>query len=340
MIFVENFDLKKNNTFGVSAKAKYYCEITNEADFSELLYSDLFNNNKKIILGGGSNILFTKDYDGLIININIKGIDIVNNDKESVTIKVGAGVNWHEFVKFTVENHYYGLENLALIPGKVGAAPVQNIGAYGVEQESCYFEAEGIYIKAKAMQPISKGRAKFGYRDSIFKNKLKDEFVITSVIYKLSKLPKYNLSYKELENTLKSNKLEITQKNIFDCVVNLRTNKIPNPELIGNCGSFFKNPIISNEIADKLLENFPEAKTFDYLDGFKKVSAGWLIEQAGWKGKRLNENSDAGVSENHALVLVNYGEASGAEILELSSKIIESVNMIFNIILDREVNIL
>lgn len=340
MIFQEKFSLKKYNTFGIDAKAKYYCEVDSEDDFADILYSDIFNNNKKFILGGGSNILFTKNFNGLVINMNIQGIEIVNNEKETVTIKVGAGVTWHEFVKFTVDNHYYGLENLALIPGKVGAAPVQNIGAYGVEQESCYVEAEGVHLKAKAMQPISKGRAKFGYRDSIFKNKLKDEFVITSVIYKLSKIQNYNLSYKELENTLISNNLEINQKNIFDCVVNLRTSKLPNPEVIGNCGSFFKNPIITNEFAEGLLSKFPEAKTFEYIEGSKKVSAGWLIEQAGWKGKRLNETSDAGVSYKHALVLVNYGNAKGEEIYELSSNIIESVKLKFGIELDREVNLL
>ncbi len=340
MLFKENFNLKKYNTFGVDVFSKYYCEIENEEDFSELLYSDIFNQSKFFILGGGSNILFTKDFDGLIINIMIKGIEIVYNEKEFVTIRVGAGEIWHNFIKFTVDNNYYGLENLALIPGKVGAAPVQNIGAYGVEQESCFVECEGINLYAKAMQPISKGRAKFGYRDSIFKNKLKEQFLITSVIYKLSKSPKYNLSYIELENTLKSNNLEVNQKNIYNTVVQLRTSKLPNPELIGNCGSFFKNPIISNEFCYKLISNFPDAKTFDYINGFKKVSAGWLIEQSGWKGKRLNENSDAGVSEKHALVLVNYGNASGAEIFELSSKVIESVTLKFGIELKREVNLL
>lgn len=335
-----NYNLKKLNTFHIDASAKYYIDINDLADIDELINSNEFIKEKLLILGGGSNILFRDNFNGIIANVKLAGIELFEEDHDSVTINVAAGEIWHKFIEYTVAHNYYGLENLALIPGKVGAAPVQNIGAYGVEQDIAFVSLIGFNLESKSFQTLSKSECNFSYRNSIFKNELKDKFIITSVNYKLLKKPNYNLNYKEILDELEKGKLEINQRNIFDSIVKIRTRKLPNPELVGNCGSFFKNPIVSKTQLDNVISINPDCKYFKTeIENEFKISAGWLIESVGWKGKSYME-TDAAVSENHALVLINRGIAKGSDIYNLSEKIIEDVKDKYEVILEREVNII
>lgn len=335
-----NYNLKKLNTFHIDASAKYYIDINDLADIDELINSMEYSNEKLLVLGGGSNLLFRNDFEGIIANIKLNGIELIEEDDDSVTIKVAAGEIWHNFIEYTVANNYYGLENLALIPGKVGAAPVQNIGAYGIEQEIAFVSLQGFNLETKSYQTLSKLDCQFSYRNSIFKNDLKDKFIITSVNYKLLKKPKYNLNYKEILDELEKDNLEINHRNIFDSIVKIRTRKLPNPELVGNCGSFFKNPIVNKNQLEKVISINPDCKYFKTeIENEYKISAGWLIESVGWKGKSYL-GTDAAVSENHALVLINKGIAKGSDIYNLSEKIIEDVKSKYEVELEREVNII
>lgn len=339
----ENISLKPYNTFSINAKARYFSSFET---ISEL--EDLFNYNpdsyrdqtpnSKLILGGGSNILLTKDFDGIVLKNEIKGIEIIKDDDDHVYIKAGAGENWHQFVMYCVENNYAGVENLSLIPGNVGASPMQNIGAYGVEIKDVFYELEAFHKHNKVIQKFSLSECEFGYRESVFKNKYKDQFVITSVTYRLNKKPQFNTSYGAIQQELeKIGVKDLTIKAISQAVINIRTSKLPDPKEVGNAGSFFKNPIVPNEQYEELKKKFSSIVAFPSGNAHTKLAAGWLIEQCGWKGFRKN---DAGSYPKQALVLVNYGNATGKEIFDLSAEIIQSVKKTFGVILEREVNII
>jgi UDP-N-acetylmuramate dehydrogenase len=335
MQLTENFSLKPYNTFGINVMAKYFVAFANTNELAEILEN---KNEHKLILGGGSNILFTKNYDGLILKNEIAGIEKINEDDTHVYIRAGAGVGWHEFVLYCINNNFAGVENLSLIPGSVGASPMQNIGAYGVEIKDVFHELEAYNIEEKKLVTFSKNDCAFGYRESIFKNKYKGQFVITSVTFKLNKIPKYNTSYGAIETELEKMAVQsLSIKAISDAVIHIRQSKLPDPKQIGNAGSFFKNPTIQNTQFEKLKNEFPNIVGYAVGENETKLAAGWLIEQCGWKGYR---KGDAGCHEKQALVLVNYGNAIGEEILQLSEKIIGSVKLKFDVLLSREVNVI
>ena len=335
MNITENFALKNYNTFGIEVKAKLFAAINSFNEIKPFVKSEIFKNEKKFFLGGGSNLLFLEDFDGLIIHLRNKGMKIVESTRETVVFDVGAGENWHNFVSLSLKNNYFGLENLALIPGNIGSAPVQNIGAYGAEQSNFFVSCQGYDLEKDKFRTLNFNDCKFGYRDSIFKNELKDKFIITSVRYKLFKTDKVNISYKALADDLaKDNIIVPTPKHVFDIVCKIREEKLPNPDLIGNAGSFFKNPVISELHLKSLQEQFHSIPFFTSKIGFVKIPAAWLIEQCGWKGKKIG---DAGVYEKHSLILVNYGNASGRDIYDLSEQIIKSVWYKFGVELEREV---
>jgi UDP-N-acetylmuramate dehydrogenase len=334
MLLQENFSLKKYNSFGIDVVAKQYARFNTEEGLEELLTHEKEN---LLILGGGSNILFTKNFDGLVIKNEIAGIEIVKEDNEYLYIKAGAGVSWHAFVLYCIENNYAGVENLSLIPGNVGASPMQNIGAYGVELKDVFHELVAYHIQDKKQIVFSKNDCEFGYRESIFKNKYKGAFIILSVTFRLNKFPTYNTSYGAIEQALEKMGIQTPSiKAISDAVINIRQSKLPNPAIIGNAGSFFKNPTILNTQFENLKKQFPTIVGYAVGDSETKLAAGWLIEQCGWKGYR---EGDAGCHEKQALVLVNYNNAKGEEILQLSNSIIESVKLKFNVALYKEVNI-
>ena len=334
----ENYSLQKYNTFGINVYAKHF-SIFSSADELKELINEKASETKKI-LGGGSNILFTKDFNGFILKNEIPGIDLINENEEFVFIRAGAGVTWHSFVTFCVNNNFGGVENLSLIPGKVGASPMQNIGAYGVEIKDVFYELEAFHLKDKSIEKFTAQDCHFGYRDSVFKNKYKDQFAILSVTYRLKKNPDFNISYGAIGEELQKMKVEkLSIKAISDAVVSIRTSKLPDPALIGNAGSFFKNPVVGKEKLDLLKEVLKNGKFPFYKNEEEsyKIPAGWLIEQCGWKGYR---KGDAGCYNKQALVLVNYGNATGKEIYNLSEEIKISVREKFDIELEREVNIL
>jgi UDP-N-acetylmuramate dehydrogenase len=338
MTIQENISLKPYNTFGIDAKAKYFSSFDTLAWLEEILNSKFQASNSKLILGGGSNILLTKDFDGIVLKNEIKGIEVVSEDDEHVYIKAGAGENWHRFVLYCVNNNYAGVENLSLIPGNVGASPMQNIGAYGVEIKDVFYELEAFHKFDKTTQKFSLKDCGFGYRESVFKNKYRDQFVITSVTYRLNKNPSFNTSYGAINQELERMGVkELNIKAISQAVINIRTSKLPDPKEVGNAGSFFKNPVIENGLFNEIKKAFPNIVAFPSGIDHTKLAAGWLIEQCGWKGYRKN---DAGCYPKQALVLVNYGSATGEEIFDLSKAIIQSVKEKFGVMLEREVNII
>ena len=327
--------LKSFNTFGIDVIAEKFCSVS---DIESLIY---LLNTKPIkihILGGGSNILLTKDLEGLVVHINLKGIEVCEKSKNFSKVKVGAGENWHDFVMWAINNNLGGLENLSLIPGNVGAAPIQNIGAYGVEQKNVFHSCEILNLKTLTIETLTKNECKFSYRNSIFKSKLKDKFIILNVTYCLTN-SNHNLnnSYADIENEIIKNKINSpTIRNISDAVISIRKSKLPDPKKIGNCGSFFKNPVVDKKKFEHLVKEFPNIPNFTTDDNRIKISAAWLIEKAGFRGKKYNNH---GVHKNQALVLVNYGGASGKDILKLSKLIQKTVSVIFGVNLEREVNI-
>jgi UDP-N-acetylmuramate dehydrogenase len=332
----ENISLKPFNTFGIDVKAKYY------AAFSETneLYEILSQNTQAgiFILGGGSNILLTKDFEGLVLKNEVKGITELHEDSEYVYVKAGAGESWHHFVLHCIERNWAGIENLSLIPGNVGASPMQNIGAYGVEIDDVFWNLEAYHIKDKKMVTFTRSDCEFGYRQSVFKRKYKDEFVILNVTFQLRKKPRFNTSYGAIEQELERMGIkDLSIKAISDAVINIRSSKLPDPKEIGNAGSFFKNPTVLKDDYRELKKTFDTIIGHENIDGTVKLAAGWLIEQCGWKGYR---KGDAGCHAKQALVLVNYQNAKGLEILELSELIMQSVKEKFGVILEREVNIL
>jgi len=339
----QNHNLSKLNTFGITAKAKFFVEVKNEEDLKDLFNSVEFKNNEKLFLGGGSNILFTKDFDGIVILNKLKGIEILRENNEEVLLKAMGGELWNDFVNFAVINNYWGVENLSLIPGSVGATPVQNIGAYGVEVKDIIENVEAYDINTGEKSIFNNKECEFGYRDSVFKNKLKGKYFISAVIFKLSKIPNLNIEYKVLKDYLEKNKIKVkSSKDISNAVAEIRKSKLPDPRILSNAGSFFKNVYVDNKKLEKLKEKYPDISFFEE-DGRIKIPAGWLIEQCGprqggasWKGYR---QGNVGVHDKQALVLVNYGGATGKEILDLANQIINSVFEKFGVKLVSEVNI-
>lgn len=338
MNIVQAKSLKSLNTFGISATAAFFTEIFSHEELKEALHFAKEKNKPLLVLGGGSNILFTKDFDGLVIKNSIPGINILKEDEQHVYINVGSGVVWHEFVLFSLKNNYAGVENLALIPGCAGASPMQNIGAYGVEIKEVFHELNAIHRTDHAYQKFNNKDCEFGYRESVFKNKYKDQFVITDVTYRLSKTPQFNIEYGAIRYQLEKDGLkDLSIQAIAKAVIEIRSSKLPDPKLIGNAGSFFKNPSISIDQFEKIKEKFPELVAYPNADGTMKVAAGWMIERCGFKGFR---RGDAGVHEKQALVLVNYGNAKGSEILQLCNEIKDSVFEKFGAVISPEVNII
>ena len=331
-----NISLKPFNTFGIDVKARDFISIDDEDELRDLIrqvYAD-----EIFIISGGSNMLLTQNLDKTVVFINNKGIDIYQENEDYLLVDVAAGENWHNFVLWAVHHDYGGIENLALIPGCVGTSPIQNIGAYGVELKDTFQQCEAIQIQTGEKRFFTNAECQFGYRDSIFKNELVNQYIITKVRFKLTKKPHtIQADYKSLKNYLEDKNIkqpEITD--VANAVTAIRQSKLPNPKEIGNSGSFFKNPILTKKQFYNLSESYPGAPSFDVGEGQVKVPAGWLIEQCGFKGYR---NGDAGVHDKQALVLVNYGDASGQEILDLSKQIRQSVNKKFDIQLTPEVNI-
>ena len=337
-MLIQNQSLKNLNTFGVEAKAKLFAEVISEDELVKLLSDGNLKLEKKFILGSGSNILFTKDFDGIIIKVSISGINVIEENDKSVWIEAGAGVIWNDLVKYCVEKNFGGIENLTLIPGTVGAAPIQNIGAYGQELADIFISLNGVFVETCEQKTFSKIECKFSYRSSIFKKELKNEFIISSVRLKLSKSSKANTSYKALSDYLSKKRMaNPTINDVSTAVAEIRRSKLPDPAKIGNAGSFFKNPVINENSFRSLKAEYPDIVSFFSDSGQIKISAGWLIEKCGWKGKRVG---DVGTSPDHALIICNFGNATGAEILEFAMRIKEDVAKKFGIKLEEEVNIL
>ncbi|MFV8342223.1 UDP-N-acetylmuramate dehydrogenase [Flavobacterium sp. XS2P39] len=337
MEILHNFSLKKHNTFGIEAKAKQFVAVHSAADLKTILQEN--KAHKKFILGGGSNMLLTKDIDALVIHIDLKGRKIVAENDDFVWVESQAGENWHEFVLWTIDQNFGGLENMSLIPGNVGTTPVQNIGAYGTEIKDTFVSCQAMTLKDQEIKTFTKDECHFGYRESIFKNEAKDQYVITAVVFKLTKRNhKINTSYGDIISELEKNNITTpTLKNVSDAVIAIRQSKLPDPKELGNSGSFFKNPILLKSDFEKIQLRFPEMKYYDVSETEVKVPAGWLIEQAGFKGKRFG---DAGIHKNQALVLVNYGNATGQEILAISKDIQETIFKSFGIHIEAEVNVI
>lgn len=338
-IIQQNIDLQAYNTFGISAKAHYFAAVKNINDLNSVLQASEWKRVPKFILGGGSNILFTNDFAGLVIKNEMLGIECIREDDHHIWLKVGAGVNWHSLVMYCVDHGYAGIENLSLIPGTVGAAPMQNIGAYGVELKDIFHELEAVRIEDGKLIIFNHDQCEFGYRDSIFKTQYKNQFVIVNVTLRLHKQSQFNVTYGAIQETLKKmNVKELTVKTVSDAVIHIRRSKLPDPKEIGNAGSFFKNAIIPLEQFKQLQQIFPDIPHFNtHSPDLVKVASGWLIEQCGWKGKR---HGSVGVYDKQALVIVNYGAATGAAVQELVKQIQDSVFARFGIQLIPEVNIL
>lgn len=333
----EHISLKPLNTFGIDVAARYYAAFSNISQLEEALSLNIAGKPDPLILGGGSNILFTKNVDALVLKNEIKGIEVLGEDEDHVYVKAGAGEGWHQFVLYCLAHNFAGVENLSLIPGNVGASPMQNIGAYGVEIKDVFYELEAFHIKDKVLKTFSIEECAFGYRESVFKRKYKGQFVITSVTYKLFKKPLFNTSYGAINEELAAMGVkDLTINLVSQAVINIRSSKLPDWKVVGNAGSFFKNPQLDNAQFKQLKEAYPNVPSY-YVDAaHMKVPAGWLIEQCGWKGYR---KGDAGCYPKQALVLVNYGEAKGSDIFNLSEEIIQSVQAKFGVTLEREVNI-
>ncbi|HEX6334255.1 MAG TPA: UDP-N-acetylmuramate dehydrogenase [Flavisolibacter sp.] len=334
----ENISLQPYNTFGIDARARYLAPFdTVDAIEEALRFSQRQGITGQLTLGGGSNILLTGDIDGLVLKNEITGITIVHQDADHVYVRAGAGENWHRFVLHCIEQGFAGIENLSLIPGNVGASPMQNIGAYGVEIKDVFHELQAYHVRDRVVEKFTAEDCAFGYRDSVFKNKYRDQFIILDVTYRLNKKPVFNTSYGAIAQELEKMQVqELTIRAVSDAVIRIRSSKLPDPKETGNAGSFFKNPVVAEQQFDDLKTRYPEMPSFR-AEGGVKIPAGWLIEQCGWKGYR---KGDAGCYPKQALVLVNYGHASGREILQLSNDIIASVQQRFGITLEREVNVI
>ena len=338
----ENFSLKHLNTFGIAETARYYATFKDEFELEKLIEKQkklpAVAKTPPLILGGGSNILLTGKVNRMVLKNEINGIYIIKEDTNHVYVKAGAGENWHKFVLFCLENNLGGVENLSLIPGNIGASPMQNIGAYGAELREVFDELEAFDLDSKKSFMFSANDCEFGYRESVFKRKYKDRFVILNVTFRLNKKPHFNTSYGAIMQELdKMGVHDLSIQAISQAIINIRTSKLPDPKQIGNAGSFFKNPTVTKAVYDKLGSKYPDLIAFPLQDGSMKLAAGWLIEQCGWKGYR---KGDAGCHDKQALVLVNYGNASGNELYALSEEIQKSVKKKFGVSLEREVNVI
>ncbi len=333
----ENVSLKNFNTFGVDVNASFFAEINHENELVELFMDPQWQQTERLILGGGSNLLLVNNFEGLVIRVNIRGIEHRIN-KNEVFIEAGAGEVWNDLVNFCVARNYAGLENMSLIPGSVGAAPIQNIGAYGVELKDVFYSCKAFEIATGQFKTFTKEECKFGYRESVFKDELKGQYIIVSVKLQLSLTPSLNLSYGAIGQELADRHItQPTIKDVSQVVSHIRVAKLPDPSTIGNAGSFFKNPVITAGEFKPIEAKFPDIVHYHAGEGYVKLAAGWLIEQCGWKGKVVGHT---GTWKNQALVLVNHGGATGEEVYNFSSQIIDSVYSKFGVTLQREVNII
>ena len=330
-----NKNLKEYNTFGISVKAEMFAVFSSIEELKQILS---FRNDKKLlVLGGGSNLLLTKDFEGLVIKNEIKRFEVIEETVSEVIVESGAGENWHEFVLNCIDKGFGGIENLSLIPGSVGASPMQNIGAYGVEIKDVFESLSAYHIASGEIHYFDKTKCEFGYRESIFKNKVKGEYIILTVTFRLTKNPTINSSYGAINEQLKVMGIQVpTIKELSAAVIAIRQSKLPDPKIIGNAGSFFKNPTVEIALLKKIQKNYPDIPNYP-AENRRKLAAGWLIEKAGWKGRTFD---NYGVHKLQALVLVNYGNCTGQEIFDLSSQIIQDVFEKFGVLLEREVNIL
>lgn len=333
-----NISLLPYNTFGIDVQARWFFRVKSTTSLSELLADNgFFRSQRSLILGGGSNMLFTQDFDGLVLYNQIKGKEVLSEDENHVYVKVGAGENWHEWVLYCLQNNWGGIENLSLIPGSVGAAPIQNIGAYGVEVKDVFHALEAVQLETGTSHVFNHQDCQFGYRDSIFKRHAKGKYFITSVTFRLDKKHQLHTSYGAIQAELEQ--MGISNPSIQDisrAVIHIRQSKLPDPAVIGNGGSFFKNPVVEKADFEALRAHYPGMPHYPQPDGQEKLAAGWLIEQAGWKGKRFG---NFGVHDRQALVLVNYGGAKGSDIVGLSRQVQEAVEAQFGVLLEPEVNL-
>ena len=333
----DNVELRPFNTFGINVIARYFGAFGTVEELGELL--EWTGGRRRIVLGGGSNVLFTRDVDGVVLRNEARGIELVDEDEDYVYVRAGAGEVWQEFVEHCLGRDWAGVENLSLIPGSVGAAPMQNIGAYGVELKEVFYELEARHIEERKVYTFTLNDCEFGYRESVFKRRFRDQFVILSVTFRLFKKPVFHTAYGAIRQELdRMGVKELSIQAVSAAVVAIRRSKLPDPAVIGNAGSFFKNPTIPDEQFDLLQAEYPEIVGY-HNNGTDttKLAAGWLIEQCGWKGYR---RGDAGVHDRQALVLVNYGGATGQEIYALSEEVLQSVREKFGVELEREVNII
>ena len=338
MKIIRNYPLDKLNTFGIKVDANYFCEVASTTDIIDFLDFAGSEGLKYFILGGGSNVLFAGDYEGIVARVSLQGIEIVNEDRNHAYVRAMAGEAWDDLVKFTVEKGYSGIENLSLIPGTVGAAPVQNIGAYGVELGDVLVDLMAFDMQSKKEVEFDGRSCLFAYRDSLFKSRAKGRYLITSIRLKLNKQPTFKLEYGQLKEQIGVPRgMQITVKDVREAVCSVRRSKLPDPAVIGNAGSFFKNPVVSSEKFSVLKKNHPDIVSFPAPEGKVKLAAGWLIDQAGWKGRRSGR---VGMYEKQALVIVNHGGATPEEIIDLSGKVRKSVKDQFDVLLENEVSII
>jgi UDP-N-acetylmuramate dehydrogenase len=330
----ENQNLKTYNTFGMEVFARRFVQVETAEEVPAVV-SEYLQQWPYYILGGGSNTLFTKDFDGNIVHPAFHGIEVMEENEDNVLLRVAAGEPWDNLIQYCIKHQYFGIENLTAIPGLVGSAPVQNIGAYGVEVKDTIYKVQGYLLSTRNPFGLSNTDCQFGYRNSIFKQALKNDCIITYVWFKLSKKQHFTLTYQGLTKALQERELPLTLRNVSDCVRTIRDGKLPDPAIVGNGGSFFKNPVISIEKYDELIGKYPDLVAYEVPSGGKKLSAGQLIEKAGWKGKRVG---NAGTWKNQALVLVNHGGATPKEVLHVAESIIHDVNDLFNITLEMEIN--
>lgn len=329
--------LQPYNTFGIDVNARAFARFSTIAALEAIL-SENAGKWPLFILGGGSNVLLTKPVEALVLKNELRGFEHVQETEATIDVKAGAGEEWHQFVRYCVDRNWGGVENLSLIPGSVGASPMQNIGAYGAEIKDCFVSLEAWHIASGELHTFSAEQCAFGYRESVFKRALKGQYVITSVTYRLQKHPQFNTGYGAIQSELDAMGVtELSVKAISQAVMNIRSSKLPNPKELGNAGSFFKNPVVGASVLQTILAQHPDAPHYPQPDGTEKLAAGWLIEQAGWKGKRIG---NCGVHAKQALVLVNYGGATGSEIYALSQMVLDAVQERFGVLLEREVNIL
>lgn len=338
MAILEYLSLQPYNTFGIDACARYFCRVQSKEDILHIIQEELKYYSKFLIIGGGSNVLLCNDYDGLVIKNEITGIEVIKEDKEHVWVKSYSGTVWHDLVMYCVEKNYGGLENLSLIPGTVGAAPMQNIGAYGIEIKDSFEELEAIDLQSGADRIFTKEECRFGYRESVFKREEKGKYFIYSVTFKLSKQSVINIAYGDIQKILQEKAISHpTIKDVSDAVIEIRQSKLPDPKILGNAGSFFKNPEVEKSLAEKIQLAFPAMPKYEVPNGKIKIPAGWLIEQCGWKGKQTGQT---GNHARQALVIVNYGNATGDEVWQHAMDVQKSVQSTFGITLEPEVNLI